>query len=237
MKALIDGFKIEKNDVNSFILLLSAPVLLTLYYYHGIAPRFAQYFPALKDNPLIGLFNTLWQFGIFFVLVFLIPLLLVKFRFKAPLKNFGFSLGDKKFGFRFVLIVIPFIVAPLIYIASRLPDIRTEYPLVKILIQRHDLVMGYELAYIFLYYMAWEFYFRGFLLFGLREKYGDMAAIMIQTISSCLIHLGKPESEIIGAIVVGILFGVIALRTRSFWYVFLIHAAIGVLTDLFIIFF
>ncbi|HLP57294.1 MAG TPA: type II CAAX endopeptidase family protein [Candidatus Deferrimicrobium sp.] len=237
MKALIDGFKIEKNDVNSFILLLSAPVLLTLYYYHGMAPRFAQYFPALKDNPLIGLFNTLWQFGIFFVLVFLIPLLLVKFRFKAPLKNFGFSLGDKKFGFRFVLIVIPFIVAPLIYIASRLPDIRTEYPLVKILFQRHDLVIGYELAYIFLYYMAWEFYFRGFLLFGLREKYGDMAAIMIQTISSCLIHLGKPESEIIGAIVVGILFGVIALRTRSFWYVFLIHAAIGVLTDLFIIFF
>lgn len=237
MKALIDGFKIEKNDVNSFILLLSAPVLLTLYYYHGIAPRFAQYFPALKDNPLIGLFNTLWQFGFFFVLVFLIPLLLVKFRFKAPLKNFGFSLGDKKFGFRFVLIVIPFIVAPLIYIASRLPDIRTEYPLVKILFQRHDLVIGYELAYIFLYYMAWEFYFRGFLLFGLREKYGDMAAIMIQTISSCLIHLGKPESEIIGAIVVGILFGVIALRTRSFWYVFLIHAAIGVLTDLFIIFF
>jgi membrane protease YdiL (CAAX protease family) len=59
---------------------------------------------------------------------------------------------------------------------------------------------------------------------------------MIQTISSCLIHLGKPESEIIGSIVVGILFGVIALRTRSIWYVFLIHAGIGVLTDLFIIF-
>lgn len=236
MRALINGFKIEKNDINALILLLSAPVLLTLYYYHGIATRFFQYVPIPKENPFIGLYNIFWQFGVFFVLMCLIPLMVVKFRFKTPLKNFGFSLGDKKFGFRFVLVIIPFIVAPLIYIASRLPEIRAEYPMAKILLQRHDLVVWYELAYVFLYYFAWEFFFRGFLLFGLRERYGDMAAIIIQTISSCLIHLGKPESEIIGAIVVGIIFGVIALRTRSFWYVFFIHAAIGVLTDLFIIF-
>lgn len=236
MKALIHGFKIEQKDINAFILLLSAPVLLTLYYYHGRAPRFAQYFPALKENPLIDIFNIFWQFGIFFVLMFLVPLLIIKFRFKAPLRDFGISPGDKKFGFAMILLAIPFIVAPLIYIGSRFPDLRAEYPLARLLLQRHDLVIWYELAYVIFYYTAWEFFFRGFLLFGLREKYGDMAAIMIQTISSCLIHLGKPESEIIGSIVVGILFGVIALRTRSIWYVFAIHASIGVLTDLFIIF-
>lgn len=236
MRALINGFKIEKKDINAFIILLSAPVLLTLYYYHGCAPRFAQYFPVLEENPLIGLFNTLWQFGVFFALMFLIPLFFIKFRLKTPLRDFGVSLGDKKFGLIMVLLVIPFIVAPLIYIGSRFPDLRAEYPLAKILLQRHDLVLWYELAYVLFYYTTWEFFFRGFLLFGLREKYGDMAAILIQTISSCLIHLGKPESEIMGSIVVGILFGVIALRTRSIWYVFAIHAGIGVLTDLFIIF-
>jgi len=236
MRALIHGLKIEKKDMNAFLILLSAPVLLTLYYYHGCAPCFAQYFPAFKENPLIGLFNTFWQFGVFFALVFLIPLLFIKFRLKAPLKDFGLSLGDKKFGLAMVLVAIPFIVAPLIYIGSRFPDLRAEYPLAKILLQRHDLVIWYELAYVLFYYTAWEFFFRGFLLFGLREKYGDMTAIMIQTISSCLIHLGKPESEILGSIVMGILFGVIVLRTRSIWYAFAIHAGIGVLTDLFIIF-
>ncbi|MDQ1353233.1 MAG: hypothetical protein QG657_3539 [Acidobacteriota bacterium] len=236
MKALIYGFKIEKKDINTFFILLSAPVLLTLYYYHGRAPRFAQYFPALKENSLIDLFNTFWQFGVFFALMFLIPVLFIKFRLKTPLRDFGVSLGDKKFGLALILIAIPFIVAPLIYIGSRFPDLRAEYPLARILLQRHDLVIWYELAYVIFYYTTWEFFFRGFLLFGLREKYGDMAAIMIQTISSCLIHLGKPESEILGSIVVGILFGVIALRTRSIWYVFAIHAGIGVLTDLFIIF-
>lgn len=236
MRDFIEGFKIKKQDINTYILLLSAPVLLTLYYYHGYASHFPHYFPTLKDHPLVEFFSTLWQFGIFFVLVFLIPLLIIKFRFKAPLKDFGFSLGDKRFGFRFVWLVVPLIIAPLIYLGSRFPELQAEYPLAKILHQRHDLVPWYEMAYVVFYYIAWEFFFRGFLLFGLRDKYGDMGAILIQTISSCLIHLGKPESEILGSIVVGILFGVIALRTRSFWYVFILHASIGVLTDLFIIY-
>lgn len=236
MRAFIEGFKLEKKDIDAFILLLSAPLLLTLYYYHGYALHFTEYFPGFKGHPLVGYFGTLWQFGVFFVLVFLIPLFIVKFRFKAPLTDFGFSLGDKRFGFRFTLVVIPLLVVPLIYLGSRFPDLQAEYPLAKVLLQRHDLVIWYEMAYVIFYYFAWEFFFRGFLLFGLRDRYGDMAAIMIQTVSSCLIHLGKPESEILGALVVGIIFGVLALRTRSFWYVFFIHAAIGVLTDVFIIF-
>jgi membrane protease YdiL (CAAX protease family) len=63
-----------------------------------------------------------------------------------------------------------------------------------------------------------------------------MNAILIQTISSSLIHLGKPEGEILGSIIVGIIFGAIAIRTRSFLYVFILHATIGVLTDIFILF-
>jgi len=236
MRAFIDGFKLQKKDIDAFILLLSAPLLLTLYYYHGYASHFTEYFPGLSGHPLAGFFGTLWQFGVFFVLVFLVPLFFVKARFKASLRDFGFSLGDKRFGFRFIFVVIPLLVVPFIYLGSRFPDLQAEYPLAKVLLQRHDLVIWYEMAYVIFYYVAWEFFFRGFLLFGLRDKYGDMAAIMIQTVSSCLIHLGKPESEIIGSIVVGIIFGVLALRTRSFWYGFFIHVAIGVLTDIFIIF-
>ncbi|MBF0472368.1 MAG: CPBP family intramembrane metalloprotease, partial [Nitrospirae bacterium] len=61
-------------------------------------------------------------------------------------------------------------------------------------------------------------------------------AILIETISSCLIHIGKPPGETIGSIIVGVIFGLIALRTKSIWYVFILHAVIGVLTDIFIIF-
>jgi len=114
---------------------------------------------------------------------------------------------------------------------------RVEYPLAKTLLADHSHFVFYEIIYVLFYYVAWEFFFRGFLLFGLKDRFGAVNAILIETISSTLIHIDKPEGEIIGAIVVGILFGMIALRSKSFWYVFLIHASIGVLLDYFIIFY
>ncbi|HNR08342.1 MAG TPA: CPBP family intramembrane metalloprotease, partial [Saprospiraceae bacterium] len=90
-------------------------------------------------------------------------------------------------------------------------------------------------AYIFFYYLVWEFYFRGFLLFGLAKIYGPAAAILIQTISSCLVHLGKPEGETLGSVAAGLLFGLLALRTGSIWYGWLIHFSLGVMTDFFIL--
>jgi membrane protease YdiL (CAAX protease family) len=70
------------------------------------------------------------------------------------------------------------------------------------------------------------------LLFGLKDSFGPVNAVLIQAISSCLIHLGKPEAESIGALPFGLVLGYVALRTGSFWYGFAIHASLGVLLDL-----
>jgi len=236
MKEMLRVSGYRKNDYPLYILLLSAPVLLTLYRYHGYAKYFGDYFPSVQSLPLFDFYAHLWQFGIFFVLMFIIPLLVIKLIFKEPLSTYGMAWGDKKFGLLFASVSILLLVVPLIFIGSRMPDIRREYPLAKILLTRRDLFIWYELFYIFFYYISWEFFFRGFLLFGLKNRLGASSAILIQTISSCLVHIGKPESEIIGSIFIGLIFGALALRTRSIWYVFIIHMAIGVLTDFFIIF-
>jgi len=227
----------ERKDMDVYILLLSAPLLLTLYRYHGYAEYFGKYFPSMTSLPLYDFYAHLWQFGIFFVLMLIVPFLIIKLYFKRPFSYYGLGLGDAKFGFKLVLIVIPLLIVPLIFIASKMPDVRAEYPLAKILFSRPDLIIWYQAAYAVFYYIAWEFFFRGFLLFGLKDKLGSFNANLIQTISSCLIHIGKPEGEILGSIVAGIIFGAIALRTRSIWYVFILHACIGILTDLFIIYF
>jgi membrane protease YdiL (CAAX protease family) len=85
-----------------------------------------------------------------------------------------------------------------------------------------------------LYYLAFEFFFRGFMLFGLRERFGDFYSLLIQTIPTCLIHIGKPEGEIFASILSGLLFGFIALRTKSIWYVVLLHWGIGVMLNVFL---
>ncbi len=233
---MLKGITFRKEDMHYYVMLLSAPVLLTVYRYHGYPQYFFSYFPGMKELAGGDVIAAYWQFGLFFLLMFILPAIYVKYVMHKPLGDFGWGLGDVKEGAKWLL-AIPLVVLPLIYIASKMPGLRAEYPLAKSLLQNRSSLFVYESAYVLLYYVAWEFFFRGFLLFGLRDRFGDVNAILIQTVSSCLVHIGKPESEIIGSIIVGIVFGMIALRSKSIWYVFLIHASIGVLTDLFIIYF
>jgi len=227
---------VDKKKIDTYVILLSAPLLLTIYRYHGEASHFGSYFKGLQASGLFEFYKYLFQFSSFFFLMFIFPVLFIKLRLKRSLVDFGLGPGDINFGFKIIITMIPFLVVPLIFLASKMPDVRSEYPLLKLLHRRHDLIIWYEAAYAIFYYLAWEFYFRGFLLFSLKEEFGAANAVMIQTISSCLVHIGKPEGEIIGSIFVGILFGFLVLRARSIWYVVGIHASIGILTDIFIIF-
>ena len=233
---MIKNLDYSKKDVHYYVMLLSAPVLLTLYRYHGYPEYFYAYFPQFINQPDGDLYARGWQFLVFFVLMFIVPVLYIKLVMKRPLSDFGFGLGDVKWGSKW-LIIIPLLVVPFIYLSSKMPDVRTEYPLAKSLLTDQSHLFVYELGYVVFYYIAWEFFFRGFLLFGLKERFGAFNAVLIQTISSCLVHIDKPEGEIIGSIFIGILFGMIALRSRSIWWVFALHISIGVLTDLFIIYF
>ena len=233
---MLKAFDYSRKDIHYYVMLLSAPVLLTLYRYHGYPEYFYSYFPQFLNQPEGDLYARAWQFIIFFVLMFIVPVLYIKLVMKRPLSDFGFGLGDIKWGSKW-LITIPFLIVPIIYFASKMPSLRLEYPLAKSLLTDQSHLFVYELGYIIFYYIAWEFFFRGFLLFGLKERFGAFNAVLIQTISSCLVHIDKPEGEIIGSIVVGVLFGMIALRSRSFWWVFMLHISIGILTDIFIIYY
>lgn len=73
-----------------------------------------------------------------------------------------------------------------------------------------------------LYMFAWEFIFRGYMLFGLEKSIGRNA-IFVQTIPFVLLHLGKPFLETLACIPGGFIFGYIAYRTRSFLPCFVIH--------------
>ncbi len=68
---------------------------------------------------------------------------------------------------------------------------------------------------------------RGFLLFGLKEKLGELS-IVVQMIPFVLMHFGKPELETLSTIVTGLYFGYVAYRGNSFWPAFIIHLFINV---------
>lgn len=220
---------------HSYIYLLSAPILLSIYYYHNSESQFLQLFPSFRENENAGLYVQYWKFILFFLLTGLLPFLYLIFFVKKPLADFGLGLGNYKLGFKLVALLLPLVILPLIWFAAHMQDIRQEYPMARILFYKTEFFGQYALMYVLFYYLSWEFFFRGFLLFGLAKELGTANAILIQTISSCLIHLGKPEGETIGSIIAGIIFGFIAIRTRSIWYVWIMHFSIGVLTDYFVL--
>jgi len=236
MRSFWDVLEIDFRKLETYWLLFSAPVLLLIYRYNGYPEYFRGFFPGLTGDPNFELYSRLWQFGVFFILLLVIPILSTLFFPGLKLSSMGFGAGDFKLGMKLFAFLFPLIILPILFFSVDMPEIQSEYPLAKMIKERHDLIIIYELFYVIFYYFAWEFYFRGFLLFGLAPRIGTFNAVLIQTISSSLIHIGKPGGEVIGSIIVGIIFGVIALRTRSIWYVFLLHAAIGVATDLLIIY-
>src|SRR3972149_3352041 len=63
--------------------------------------------------------------------------------------------------------------------------------------------------------IGWEFFFRGFLLFGLMRLMGP-TAVVAQAVPFALAHLGKPEAETLSPIFGGTLFAWVAWRRFSF---------------------
>jgi uncharacterized protein len=72
------------------------------------------------------------------------------------------------------------------------------------------------------------------MLFGLEKRYGPLTAILFQMIPSAIVHIGKPAGESFGAILAGIIFGYLAIRTRSILYPLILHATVGISIDIFV---
>ncbi len=70
--------------------------------------------------------------------------------------------------------------------------------------------------------LAVEFMFRGFILFGLKERFGG-GAVLVQMVPFALLHLHKPGLEAAGCVLSGTYFGYLAWRTGSLWPVYIIH--------------
>jgi membrane protease YdiL (CAAX protease family) len=210
---------------------LVVPIILMLWVYYGKQTAFDELFGQVGGCWGQDVCSAIYEYSAAFLLMFAIPLLIVKVAFKGSLRGFGFRMGDARWGFRFVAIALPVSLLAA-YVGSLDPAVREEYPLAKSMIGDVSTFLIVEVFYL-VYYLGWEFLFRGFMLFG-SEKYGALAAILMQVIPSTIVHIGKPASESFAAIVAGLVFGYIAVRTRSILYPLILHAVVGIGTDVFV---
>jgi membrane protease YdiL (CAAX protease family) len=152
------------------------------------------------------------------ILYLLIPLFIILILFREDPRLYGFSFGDWKAGVALTLIGI-FVMAPVIYLLGRGdPSMKSYY---------EGFVPGLPWT-TFLDLIGWEFFFRGWILFGYARRFGH-DALWLQAVPFALAHIGKPELETFSTIFGGFAFGWVAWRTKSFVWPFLIHWFISTL--------
>lgn len=199
---------------------------MTLYIIFGTR----QFYAHLTGAGINDLSAVIFHWASTWILLML-PVLFAWLATGNSFKMAGFSLGDKKFGIIFSLLFIVVMAVPL-YIGGHNPQMAAEYPLFKGLSLKHPgMFAAYEGMY-FLYYLAWEGTFRGIVLFAALREMSPMAAIVYETAITTLLHYPKPTPEIFAALIGGIVFGLVALRTRSIFWPLLCHFFVGIITDL-----
>ena len=195
----------------------------------GAADQLRQFFKTMRARPHGGLWRYHYWAGAHLVLYFVIPALVVKLAFRQRLSDYGlkFTGWYKKV---WVYVAAFGVVLPCVILVRGMPAFQTTYPFYK---QAHESwtdFFGWECAYV-LQFFALEFFFRGFLVHGLKHRFGYYS-VFIMTVPYCMIHFGKPLPETIGAIIAGIFLGTLSLWTRSIWLGVLIHVSVAVSMDL-----
>lgn len=222
------------------VVLCASSALLIISHYQGSAGYFRVVVGDRFDaHPAAGVLGHFWWFGMSFVLYFVAPLLLAKLTRGGFERRYGLGLGDWRAGLSISALFLV-VMLPAVWVASGMDSFKGMYPLAGN--TAWQLTVGgkpqtswglfacYELAY-FSYFIGWEFFFRGWMLNALLKPWGRAAAILVQVAPFAIMHLGKAEPEALGSIVAGVALGILALRTRSFWYGALLHGSIAVWMD------
>lgn len=198
LKEELDGIcQFLKRYGNEAIIIVSATLFITLNQYHPI--------------------RNAWLSSFIYFAVCPVVVILIILR-KNPL-DFGLRSGSPKI-WGFYVLVICLASAVILYASSFIPSLQSYYRMDDFKLPTYILASCVSLS-------ASEFIYRGFLLFGLKDKFKE-GSILLQMIPFVLVHLGKPEVETVSTILTGILFGYVAYRGKSYWPAFIIHLFINV---------
>lgn len=183
-------------------------------YREAVIICFAALFFTLGEHHSIG---SRWSSAVVFYGVLPILTIVIVLR-KNPL-DFGLRLGNYRvWGFHVAIACI--VIFPILIIVSQFSSFEEYYTIDDFQLARYCLEIT-------AYQVSWEFIFRGFLLFGLKERFKE-GSIFIQMIPFVLLHLGKPELEVISTIPMGVYFGYLAYRGNSYWPAVILHLFINI---------
>ena len=187
------------------------------------------YLSKLNQTQFLKLISYAWWTFWHVLGYVLIPYLIIKYVLKTSFIDMGWQWGDtSKHWFGYVLLISPILI--FIFLVSFRGDFLQHYPFYKQAHRSWFDLLSWELMYL-IQFLCLEFFFRGFILNALRPAIGANA-IWVMCVPYLMIHFPKLWLEATGAILFGLFLGILAIRSRSIWGGFLVHAGIAVTMDI-----
>lgn len=163
------------------------------------------------------------------IILLIIPLLIIKINFKERIIDYGINFRNFSKGSKITMISVVVILI-IIWLVSSFADLSQLHSQINLFDSSVSVILLFEIL-LLIYVFAWEFIWRGFMIFGLEKQFG-MNVIWIQMIPFVLLHYNKNMYEVIGAIFGGLFLGLLSYKTRSIIYGVIIHYTMFVTADL-----
>lgn len=238
------------------ILLGSGIVALMLWGYHGNLELLGAVWdgwtgpgsdPTARAGIIPGIpWDQEWlSFWVGALLVVGIPAIVIRCVFKRRLRDFGLGLPPPGLRRLALMCAIGLFVVSFgtFYLYGHDPAMAATYPFFRDFDGIGQFV-AYEIGYL-PFFVAIEFMFRGYLLFGMyllparKAGAGEKGLlanldwrILIPMLAYTTWHLGKPLPELWGTLAWGPATSAVALATRSIWPIIIVHWLLNVWMDL-----
>ncbi len=180
------------------------------------------------ESGLTWEFSSLLAFAFGCVFWYCVPaVLLIKFVFRENVTDYGVKLRGWSSGWKIYLVFVA-VMVPLVFVFSAEPTFQQIYPFYSGWTPEGDgwgRLLAWEAAYA-IQFVALEFFFRGFLVHGLKHRFG-VYSVFVMTVPYCMIHFGKALPECAASIVAGVALGLMSLKTRSVWLGAVLHISVA----------
>lgn len=223
-----DIFVLAPSHAYAVGLMVSATVLYLAYdlvIHRRVAARL---FPRCDTEDSLRTAISFFRKTAGALLLGLVPAIPAALLLPGGLEACGLSLRDAP---RSILYAALFLapMVPLLLVQTRKAAFRAHYPEARIPFTPRVALwnaLGWAV-----YLLAYELFFRGFLVLGLAPHIGPLPALAASLMAYVFVHLGRYPGETVGTLVTGSVFGLVALDTGSILMPFLAHLGVALLTD------
>ncbi len=166
-----------------------------------------------------------------FIFLGLIPFLVVLIILREKVNSYGLSLSFNS-GVLYYTVILSVIIVSINFFASKSKVNLKKYPLIKTKIWSVKLLIISFLGWV-IYLLAYEFLFRGLLLFTCIQSFGIWPAIIINIVVYSLVHVPQGLNEAAGAVPFGIILCFITVLSGTIWPAFLLHVILAISNEWF----